>query len=166
MIYLDVPEIRLIGRRARALVVLDKKLQLLLDSTFGELFLRHRQIDPFVTSILKKAESNYVESVRIYHLLNGQVPRPCLHLLISFVRRNMPSGFSLTSGGPRFFRSGPQGPKNRHLVGRPLAGKDVRTLEGADFTFHSPPEDVARIVATAAGNGIWPVVFHNYPDKT
>ena len=153
------------GGHERSLV-LDKKLQLLLDSTFGELFLRHRQIDPFVTSILKKAESNYVESVRIYHLLNGQVPRSlpppvdifCTAEHAQRLLANLP-------GDPAFFVVGRRDPKIEHLLGGPLAGKDVRTLEGADFTFHSRPEDVARIVATAAGNGIRPVVFHNYPDK-
>ena len=153
------------GGHERSLV-LDKKLQLLLDSTFGELFLRHRQIDPFVTSILKKAELNYVESVRIYHLLNGQVPRSlpppvdifCTAEHAQRLLANLP-------GDPAFFVVGRRDPKIEHLLGGPLAGKDVRTLEGADFTFHSRPEDVARIVATAAGNGIRPVVFHNYPDN-
>jgi hypothetical protein len=153
------------GGHERSLV-LDKKLQLLLDSTFGEIFLRHRQIDPFVTTILKKAESNYVESVRLYHLLNGQVPRSlpppvdifCTAEHAQRLLANLP-------GDPAFFVVGRRDAKIDRLLGGPLAGKEVQTLEGADFTFHSRPEDVARIVATAASNGIRPIIFHNYPDK-
>jgi hypothetical protein len=149
------------GGHERSLVI-DKKVQLLLDSTFGEIFLRHRKVDPFVTAILKKAESNYVESVRLYHLLNGQVPRSLpppidIFCTVEHLKRllaNLP-------GDPAFFvvcRRDPQ-------IDRLLEGKDVRALDGVDFSFHSRPADVARIVSAAAADGIRPIVFHNYPDK-
>jgi hypothetical protein len=153
------------GGHERSLIV-DKKLQLLLDSTFGEIFLRHRQIDPFVTSILKKAESNYVESVRLYHLQNGQVPLSlpppvdifCTADHVQRLLLNLP-------GDAAFFVVGRRDPKIDRLLAGPLLGKDVQALDGADFSFHSRPEHVAQIVLTAAGNGIRPIVFHNYPDK-
>jgi glyoxylase-like metal-dependent hydrolase (beta-lactamase superfamily II) len=146
-------------------LVLDPKLQLLLDSTFGDMFFRHRQPDPYISAILKKAETNYVESARIYHLANGRIPRSLPHPVDVFCSTEQAQRVLLDlSGDAVFFVIGRRSNHVERLLAGPLANKDIRLLDGVDFTFHSRPGDVARIVSCAAANGVRPILFHNYPN--
>jgi hypothetical protein len=158
------------GGHDRSLVI-DTKLQYLLDSTFADIFFRLRgrrqKRDPFINAVLGKGETAYVESARLYPLDNGRIPRsmiPPYDVLCNMeqVQRFLPSLPPETA----FFAVGRRDKRMLTLCADLLGGRDLAYLDGSDFTFHSRPEDVAAIVRTAASNGVMPIVFHNYPHKT
>lgn len=144
----------------RHLVAHDSVVKLI-ETTF-EAFIRrqHENYDPFLKRMLGKTMHNYLESVRLYPFsnsrwppnLDGAVDVFCPMFAIQSAIPHLSKPYALVLGRSR-------------KAAQELKGLESLTLDGPDFSFHSAEEDVVKIVQSAIGAGVHPILFHNFREK-
>jgi glyoxylase-like metal-dependent hydrolase (beta-lactamase superfamily II) len=148
-------------------LVVDDRLQNLLDSTFADIhFRRHKQRDPFIRSILGGADANYVETVRLYPLENATLPIDLPPPFDVFCCSNHIEAIANQLGPEtHFFLVGHLRSKFEAMCRSAAAERPWTRLDGCDFAFHSSPQDIGRIIEAASADKIVPIIFHNRADR-
>ena len=146
----------------RNLIVQESLVRLIETSFEAFIHRRHEEFDPFLTAVVGKSMSNYLESVRLYPFSAGswpvQVDSPTdLFCSLDYLEE----GCRKISRQPLVLLIG----RTRREIVESLAAKSILTLDGPDFAFHSTPKDVAAMVRCAANQGIRPLVFHNFGNR-
>jgi hypothetical protein len=149
-------------------ILADPSLIALLETTF-EAFItrRHSGYDPFMHSVLGSGMSNYLESVRLYPLDEiadiTSLPSPldvfCRCDQLEVIAGMMPRDTTIYVVGR--LRGALQATVDVYVA----EGRRVVLLDGADFSFHSRPEDVISLVLRARQHAIHPILFHNYAKR-
>jgi hypothetical protein len=114
---------------------------------------------------LKAAMSNYLESVRLYPLSRstfaGEIPGPydifCTAGELETIVQELGIDASL-------FVIGRTKPDVQARVER-IACRRVLRLDGANFSSHTRPSDIKKMIQETCSAGVRPIVFHNFPKR-